>query len=96
MDQGLNRGFVEVAQVGGRLTGFLTEHEGLWVDEAKRVNYDFAFDGLDGVHDYSDGAGGELFKGLLGIDIDGGKPAAEPGMRMVPADNCLWSIEGIY
>jgi len=73
----------------------LAEHEGLWVDEAEGVDYNFAFDGLDWVDDYGDGSGGELFEGLLGVDIDGGKPAAETGMGMVPADNSLGSVGGI-
>lgn len=77
------------------MAGFLAQHEGLRVDEAEGVDYDFAFDGLDWVDDYGDGAGGELFEGLLGVDIDGGEPAAETGMGMVPADNSLGSREGI-
>jgi hypothetical protein len=32
-----------------------------------------------------------LLEGLLCVDIDGGEPAAETGMGMVPAYNCLWS-----
>ena len=60
-----------MAQVGGCLSRFLTHHEGLRGDEAECVYHHFPFDGLDGVDDYSDGAGCELFKGLLGVDIDG-------------------------
>jgi hypothetical protein len=84
-----------VAQVGGGLTWFLAEHEGLGIDEAEGVNYYFAFDGLDGVDDYGDGTGSKLFEGLLGVDIDGGEPAAESGMGMVPAYNGLPSIEKV-
>jgi hypothetical protein len=69
----------------------LAQHEGLRVDEAEGVDYDFAFDGLDWVDDYGDGAGGELFEGLLGVNIDGGEPAAETGMGMVPADDSFGS-----
>lgn len=75
------------------MAGFLAEHKGLRVDEAEGINYDFAFDGLDGVDDYSDSTRSELFEGLLSVDIDRGEPAAETGMGMVPADDSLWSIE---
>ena len=61
------------------------------VDEAEGVDDDFAFDGLDGVDDDSDGAGGELFEGLLRVDVDGGEPAAEAGVGVVPADYCFGS-----
>jgi hypothetical protein len=52
----------------------------LWVDESESINDDFAFDRLDGVNDNSDGSWGQLFKGLLGIDIDRRKPAAKTRM----------------
>ena len=79
MYQGLNTGFVQMSKVGGCLAWFLAEHEGLRVDKAEGVDDDFAFDGLDGVDDDCDGAGCKLFEGLLGIDVDGGEPAAEAG-----------------
>ena len=80
-----------MAQVGGGLAGFLAEHEGLWIDEAEGVDDDFAFDGLDGVDDDGDGAGGELLEGLLGVDVDGGEPATEAGVGVVPTNDCFWS-----
>jgi hypothetical protein len=52
----------------------------LWVDESESINDNFALDRLDGVNDNSDGSWGQLFKGLLGIDIDRGKPAAKTRM----------------
>ena len=70
MDEGLNRGFVEVADVGGGLTGFVAHHQGLWVDEAEGVDDDLALDGLDGVDDDGNGAGGELLETVLGVDVD--------------------------
>lgn len=59
------------------------------VYETEGIDYDFSFDGLDGV-DY-DGycARGELFEGLLGVYVDGGEPAAETGMGVVPAYYCF-------
>jgi hypothetical protein len=57
----------------------------LRVYEAEGVDNDFAFYGLDGVDDDSDGAGCQLLKGLLCVDVDGGEPAAKAGMRVVPA-----------
>lgn len=92
VDEGLNGGFVEMSDVGRRLAGFLARHEGLWVYEAEGIDDDFSFHGLDGVDDYGDGAGGELFEGLLRVDVDGGEPAAESGMRVVPAYYCFLSI----
>lgn len=80
VDQGLDGGFVKVADVGGGLPGFLAEHEGLRVDEAEGVDDHLALDGLDGVDDDGDGAGCELFEGLLRVDVDAGEPAAETGM----------------
>ena len=87
MDQRLDRGFVQVAEVGGRLPRFVAHHQGLRVDESEGVDDDFAFYGLDGVDDDGDGAGGELFEGLLRVDVDGGEPAAEAGVGVVPADD---------
>jgi hypothetical protein len=59
----------------------------LWCDESERINNDFALDGLDGIDHDGDGAGGELFEGLLSVDIDGREPAAETRMRVVPAND---------
>ena len=91
--QSLNAGFVQVAQVGCCLSRFLAHHEGLGGDETEGVDDNFALDGLDGVDDYGDGTGGELLEGLLRVDVDGGEPAAEAGMGMVPAYYCFWSAD---
>jgi hypothetical protein len=69
----------------------VAHHQRLRVYEAEGVDDDLAFYGLDGVDDDGDGAGGELLEGLLRVDIDRGKPAAEAGMRVVPADDRLLS-----
>jgi hypothetical protein len=52
----------------------------LGVDEAESIDDDFALDGLDGVNDDGDGAGGELLERLLRVDVDRGQPAAEARM----------------
>ena len=83
-----------MAKVGGGLPWLVAHHENLWVDQSKRIDDDFAFHGLDGINDNGDGAWCKLFEGLLGIDVDGGEPAAEAWMRMVPADYCFWSTIG--
>jgi hypothetical protein len=70
VDKSLDRRLVEVAQVTGTLPGFLTEHQGLRVDEAEGINDDLALDGLDRIDDDGDGAGRKLFEGLLGLDIN--------------------------
>ena len=94
MDERLNGRLIEVAQVGCRLAGLLTEHERLGVDEAESVDHDLALDGLNGVNNHSDSTGVELFETLLRVDIDRGEPAAETGMRMVPANDGLGSAKG--
>jgi len=97
MDEGLNGGFVEVAEVGGGLPRFLAEHQELRGDEPKCVDDDFAFDGLDGVDDDCDGARGELLEGLLCVDVYAGEPAAEAGVGVVPADDnfgARWGLVG--
>lgn len=91
MYEGLYTRFIQMPQVGRGLPGFLAQHEGLRVDEAEGVDDDFALDGLDGVDDDGDGARGELFEGLLRVDVDGGEPAAEAGVGVVPAYYCFWS-----
>ena len=85
VDEGLDGGFVEVPQVGGRLPGLVAHHERLRVDEAEGVDDDFALDGLDGVDDDGDGARGQLLEGLLRVDVDRGEPAAEARVGVVPA-----------
>ena len=57
MDKRLDGGFVEMAYVGGRLPRLVAHHERLRVYESEGVDDDFAFYGLDGVHDDGDGAG---------------------------------------
>lgn len=44
VDEGLDRGLVEVTQVRCGLTRFLAEHEGLRIDETEGVNDDLALD----------------------------------------------------
>ena len=92
MDEGLDGGLVEVAEVGGALPRLLAQHECLRVDEAEGVDDNFALDGLDRVDDDGDGAGRELLEGLLRIDVDGGEPAAEAGVGVVPAYYCFWPV----
>ena len=80
VDEGLNGGLVEVADVGCGLAGFVAHHERLWVDEAEGIDDDLALYGLDGVDDNGDGAGRELLERLLCVDIDRRQPAAEARM----------------
>jgi hypothetical protein len=80
VDERLDRGLVEVADVGSGLAGFVTHHQGLRVDEAEGIDDDLALDGLDGVDYDGDGAGRELLERLLRVDVDRGQPAAEAGM----------------
>ena len=91
VNKGLDGGLVQVTQVGGALSGFLTQHQRLGVDESESVNDDLSLDGLYRIYNDGDSAGGQLLEGLLGVDIDGGKPASETRVGVVPADNGLWS-----
>jgi hypothetical protein len=80
VDEGLDGGLVEVADVGGGLAGLVAHHERLRVDEAEGVDDDLALDGLDGVDDDGDGARCQLLERLLCVDVDRRQPAAETGM----------------
>ena len=70
VDEGLNRGLVEVADVRGGLAGLVAHHEGLRVDEAESVDNDLTLDGLDGIDYDGNGTRCELLERLLCIDID--------------------------
>lgn len=89
VNEGLDGGFVEVTEIGGALPGFLAQHQGLRVYEAEGVDDDFSLDGLDGVDDDGNGAGGELLEGLLRVYVDRGEPAAETRVGVVPAYYCF-------
>jgi hypothetical protein len=80
VDQSLNRRLVEVTQIRSRLTRLLSHYQRLWGDKTECVDDDFALDGLYRVNDDGYGARSKLLEGLLGVDIDGGKPAAETWM----------------
>jgi hypothetical protein len=80
VDEGLDRGLVQVTDVGCSLAGFLAHHEGLRVDEAEGIDDDFALDGLYGIDNDGDSARRKLFKRLLCVDINRRQPAAETGM----------------
>lgn len=87
VDQGLDGGLVEVAQVGCALARLLAKHEGLRVDQAEGIDDDLALDGLDGIDDDGDGSWGKLLEALLGVDINTRQPAAETRMRVVPSND---------
>lgn len=70
VNQRLDRGLVQMAQVRRTLAWLLAEHKRLGVDQTEGVNDDLALHGLNGVNDDGDSSGCELFEGLLGIDID--------------------------
>lgn len=91
VDQSLNRGLVQVTQVGGCLARLLAHDNSLWLDKAESINDNLALHGLDRIHDDSHRTGSELFEGLLGVDIDRREPAAETRVRVIPSNNSLRS-----
>lgn len=91
VDKRLDRGLVQVTQIGCCLAGFVTHHECLWVDKAESIDDDFALNRLYGVDYDGDGAGCELLERLLRVYVDAGEPASETRMGMVPAYDCFWS-----
>lgn len=80
VDQSLNGWFIEMSQVRRRLTRLLTHHERLRADQPEGVNHDLSLDRLYWVDHHRNGSRCQLFKRLLGIDIDRGEPAAEARM----------------
>lgn len=64
---------------------------GLRQDETECIDNYLALDGLNGVDDDGDGAGVELFKTLLRVDIHAGQPASKTGVGVIPADDDLWA-----
>ena len=53
VDQGLNRRFIEVAQVRCGLARFLSEHDCLRIDQSESINDNFTLDGLNRVYNNS-------------------------------------------
>lgn len=49
VNEGLDGWLVQVPQVGRGLSGLLTQHHRLRVDQSKRVDYHLALDALDGI-----------------------------------------------
>lgn len=92
VDESLDRGLVQVSQVRCCLARLLTHHNSLGLNETEGINDDLALHGLNRVDDDGDGARSQLLEGLLGVDIDRREPAAETGMRVVPANNSLWPM----
>ena len=44
-----------MTQVGGTLSGLLSQHQRLWVDESESINNDLALHGLYGIDDDGNG-----------------------------------------
>lgn len=62
VNQSLDRGFVQVAQVGCRLTRFLAHDDSLRLDETEGVNDNLALHGLDRIDDNGNGTRGQLLE----------------------------------
>lgn len=92
MNEGLDRRFVQMTQVGCCLPGLLAHDDGLGLDKTESIDDDLTLDGLDGIDDDGDGTGRQLLERLLSVDIDGREPAAKTGVRVIPANNGFRSI----
>jgi hypothetical protein len=57
--------------IGGSLSGLYSHHHGRRLNESECVYDNLSFDRLDWVNDDSNGAGGQVLKCLLGLNIDG-------------------------
>lgn len=84
--EGLNRGFVDMPYVGGRLTGFAAGNHSLWVYEAEGVDHDFALDGLNGVNDDCYRARVQRLKRLLGMQSVLSKPRKMKRKHLLSVD----------
>ncbi len=62
----LNTGFVQVTNVGSRLSRLVSHHDALGLNETKGINDYFSLDRLNGVHDDSHGSLMQRFKTLQG------------------------------
>jgi hypothetical protein len=71
MDQCLNGGFIDVALIGSRLTGFHAHHHDGCLNQSECIDDDFSLDRLDWVDDNGYGAGSQILESLLGLDIHG-------------------------
>jgi hypothetical protein len=76
-------------EVGSGLAGGLSHHHKLRVDGAEAVNDDLALDTLNRVDHHCHRALVQRLKTLLCVNIDAGQPAAEAGVRVVPAHHHL-------
>ena len=83
---------MEVANVGGGLSGLLAHEEELRVDEAEGVDDHLALDRLNRVDHDGHAPRVELLKALLGLNINPRQPAPESRVRVVPPNDNLWSI----
>lgn len=82
-----------MAQVRSCLPGFLAHNDSLGLDKTESIDDDLTLDGLNGIDDDGDGAGCQLLKRLLSVDIDGREPAAKTGVGVIPANNSFRSDE---
>eukprot|EP00635_Sarcinochrysidales_sp_CCMP3193_P012987 CAMPEP_0118920032 /NCGR_PEP_ID=MMETSP1166-20130328/18864_1 /TAXON_ID=1104430 /ORGANISM="Chrysoreinhardia sp, Strain CCMP3193" /LENGTH=156 /DNA_ID=CAMNT_0006860569 /DNA_START=967 /DNA_END=1437 /DNA_ORIENTATION=+ len=91
MDEGLDRGLLQVTDVRRRLTRLLAEHHELRVYQAEAINDDFPLHRLHRIDDDSNGTWVESLKALLCVDVNPRHPAAEARVRVVPAHHHLRS-----
>mmetsp|Transcript_51009 Transcript_51009/g.119886 ORF Transcript_51009/g.119886 Transcript_51009/m.119886 type:complete len:328 (+) Transcript_51009:455-1438(+) len=85
VDQRLNRGLVQVADVRGRLARLLPKHDKLRVDRSERVDHDLPLHRLDRVNHHGHCALVESLEALLRVDVHARQPAAKARVRVVPA-----------
>ena len=62
MYERLDRGFVDMANVRCRLSGFASRNNSVRVDKAESINNHFPLHRLDRIDDYCNGSTVQLFK----------------------------------
>eukprot|EP01018_Ginkgo_biloba_P034745 Gb_24819 [translate_table: standard] len=80
MDQSLNRWFIEMPKIRSCLSGLLTKHHSLWIDQPECINHNLSLHTLNGINHHSNCSLIQGFKTLLCIDINTRKPASKTRM----------------
>lgn len=92
VDEALDARFVQVSDIGSRLSRLLSQYDGVGVNQPESINNDLSRHGLNGVDDDGHSTRLKLLEALLCVDVDAGQPAAETRMRMIPSHHHFGSF----